>query len=141
MKTEWRSRYEMAMDAARKGGDLAKSYFESGFEVEWKPDNSPVTIADKSAEELIRAEIKRHFPQDGFLGEEYGEEPSSSGFRWIIDPIDGTRSFVRRIPLWGTLVGLEYNGEQIAGIAYVPMMNTMYRALLGDGAYRDSRRI
>src|SRR5260370_32236017 len=81
------------------------------------------------------------FPADGFLGEEYGEKPGSSGFRWIIDPIDGTRNFVRGIPIWGTLVGLEYQGEQIAGVAEAPALRLTYRALRGDGAYRGGRRI
>jgi histidinol-phosphatase len=81
------------------------------------------------------------FPGDGFLGEESSDTPGPSGFRWIIDPIDGTRSFVRGIPIWGTLVGLEYKDEQIAGVVDVPAMGTTYRALRGDGAYRDDRRL
>ena len=141
MNTEWKSRYAAAAEATRKAGDLAKSWYDRGFDVEWKADNSPVTIADKSAEELLRSELKRHFPNDAFLGEEYGDEPGTSGYRWIIDPIDGTRSFVRHIPIWATLVGLEYKGEQIGGLAYMsPSMNLMYRALRGDGAYLDDRR-
>ncbi|CAN5388601.1 histidinol-phosphatase [soil metagenome] len=141
MNPEWKSRYDAATEIARKAGDLAKTWYDRGFEVEWKADNSPVTIADKSAEDLIRKELKRLFPDDAFLGEESGHEPGSTGFRWIIDPIDGTRSFVRHIPIWATLVGLEYKGEQIGGVAYVPVFNQMYRALRGDGAYLDSRRI
>src|SRR5262249_1708144 len=81
------------------------------------------------------------FPNDSFLGEEHGEEPGTSGFRWIIDPIDGTRSYVRHIPLWGTLVGLEYKGEQIAGIAEAPALAKIWRALRGDGAYCNDQRI
>ena len=81
------------------------------------------------------------FPDDGFLGEEYGDTPGTSGFRWIIDPIDGTRNFVRGIPIWATLVGLEYQGEQIAGVAEAPGLSMTWRALRGDGAYRDERRI
>jgi histidinol-phosphatase len=141
MNPEWRSRYDLAVEVARSAGKLAKTYFDSSFEVEWKPDNSPVTVADKVAEAHIRQAVQKHFPGDGFLGEEYGTEPGTTGFRWVIDPIDGTRSFVRRIPIWGTLIGLEYNGEQIAGATYVPCLDQMYRALRGDGAYRDDRRI
>jgi len=81
------------------------------------------------------------FPKDGFLGEESGDTPSASGFRWIIDPIDGTRNFVRGIPMWATLVGLEYKDEQFAGVAEVPALRHTYRALRGDGAYRNERRI
>jgi histidinol-phosphatase len=141
MNADWRTRYELAVAAARRAGDLAKTYYDGSFEVEWKADRSPVTVADKSAEALVREEVRRHFPADGFLGEEYGDEPGTSGFRWVIDPIDGTRSFVRHIPIWATLIGLEYRDEQIAGVAYVPCLNQMYRALRGDGAYRDDRRI
>ena len=83
----------------------------------------------------------QHFPDDGFLGEEFGDQPGTTGFRWVIDPIDGTKSFIRHIPIWGTLVGLEYQGEQIAGVAYVPVLGQTYRALRGDGAYLDDRRI
>jgi histidinol-phosphatase len=86
--------------------------------------------------------LQKAFPDDGFLGEELGDQPGTSGYRWILDPIDGTRSFVRNIPLWATLIGLEYRGELIAGVAYLPAVGqTTYRALRGDGAYRDDRRI
>jgi histidinol-phosphatase len=141
MKSDWRTRYDLALDAARQAGDFALGYYNQGIAVEWKPDNSPVTVADKGAEDLIRKEVKKHFPDDGFFGEEYGHEPGTSGYRWIIDPIDGTRSFVRHIPLWATLIGLEYKGEQIAGVTYIPAMKQTYRALRGDGAYMDDRRI
>jgi histidinol-phosphatase len=141
MNVEWRARYDLAIDVARQAGDLAKKYFDEGFEVEWKQDQSPVTVADKQAEELIRITIKKYYPGDGFLGEEYGDEPSSSGYRWVIDPIDGTRAFVRHIPIWGTLLGLEYHDDAIAGIAYAPALGNLWRGLRGDGAYRDDRRI
>jgi histidinol-phosphatase len=138
---EWRNRYELAVEAAHKAGQLALRYFDGEFTVEWKSDLSPVTVADREAEQLLRQTLLSVFPNDGFLGEEFGDTPGSSGFRWIIDPIDGTRSFVRGIPLWATLVGLEYKGEQIAGIADVPALGHSYRALRGDGAYRNDRRI
>src|SRR5438105_4132583 len=141
MNSAWRSRYELAMEAAREAGDLARSFYETTFDVEKKADSSPVTIADTQAEQLIRQMVKQQFPDDGFLGEEFGDQPGGSGFRWVIDPIDGTRSFVRHIPIWATLIGLEYKGEQIGGIAYIPVFGQMYRALRGDGAYVNERRI
>lgn len=141
MNSEWRSRYDLAIEVARKAGDLAKKYFDEGFEVEWKADQTPVTLADKNAEELIRSHIKQYFPNDGFLGEEFGKEAGGSGFRWIIDPIDGTRAFVRHIPIWGTLLGLEYKDDPIAGVAYAPVLGNLWRGLRGDGAYRDDRKI
>jgi len=141
VNADWRSRYELAVEAARQAGRLAMRYFDTDLTVEWKQDSSPVTVADREAEALLRRQLLGAFPNDGFLGEESGDTPGVSGFRWIIDPIDGTRSFVRGIPIWATLVGLEYEGDQIAGIAHVPALGQTYRALRGDGAYRDERRI
>lgn len=141
MNADWRTRYDLAVEAARQAGDLAHTYFDGSFEVEWKADQSPVTVADRRAEELIRALVARHFPADGFLGEEFGDRPGETGYRWVIDPVDGTKSFVRGIPLWSTLVGLEYRGEQIAGVCYAPGLHQLWRALRGDGAYRNDRRI
>jgi len=141
MNPDWRARYELAVEAARRAGDLARTYYESTFEIELKPDASPVTVADKGAEELIRSLVSQHFPSDGFLGEEFGDQPGGTGFRWVIDPIDGTRSFVRHIPIWATLIGLEYKGEQVGGVAYVPVLGQVYRALRGDGAYMNDRRV
>jgi histidinol-phosphatase len=141
LNPEWRNRYELAVEAARRAGQVAARYFDGNFQVEWKSDQSPVTVADREAEQSLRTALQAAFPQDGFLGEEFGDTPGSSGFRWIIDPIDGTRNFVRGIPIWATLVGLEYRGEQIAGVVDVPCLGHTYRALRGDGAYRNERRI
>lgn len=141
MNPSWRNRYEMALEAAQEAGGLALRYFNGEFKVEWKQDQSPVTVADREAEALLRARLLEAFPEDSFLGEESGDRGGSSGFRWIIDPIDGTRNFVRGIPIWGTLAGLEYKGEQIAGVVAVPALGQTFRALRGDGAYRDNRRI
>jgi histidinol-phosphatase len=141
LNPEWRTRYEAAIEAAQQAGRLAMRYFDGDFTVEWKQDRSPVTVVDREAEALLRARLLETFPDDGFLGEESGEKAGSSGFRWIIDPIDGTRNFVRGIPIWGTLVGLEYKGEQIAGVVHAPALGQLFRALRGDGAYRDQRRI
>src|SRR5579871_5704007 len=141
MNPQWRNRYEVAQGAAQKAAQVALRYFDGSFTVEWKADQSPVTVADREAEQSLRQALHGAFPNDGFLGEEFGDTPGSSGFRWIIDPIDGTRSFVRGIPLWGTLVGLEYKDEQIAGIAVAPALGQTYRALRGDGAYRNDRQI
>src|SRR6516162_6750411 len=141
MNPDWRNRYESAITLAREAGQLALRYFDTNMTVEWKKDQSPVTLADREAEALLRTRLLDAFPRDGFLGEESGDTPGSSGFRWVIDPIDGTRNFVRGIPLWATLVGLECRGEQIAGVADVPALGQTYRALRGDGAYRDERRI
>lgn len=141
MDPNWRIRYDLALEAAQQAGRFALGHFDKNVAVEWKEDQSPVTLADRGAENLLKRMLLARFPQDGFLGEESGDTPGTSGYRWIIDPIDGTRSFVRGVPLWATLVGLEYKGECIAGIAHVPALNQTYRALRGDGAYRDDKRI
>jgi histidinol-phosphatase len=137
--SQWLGRYEAAIAAARQAAALAHRYYLGEVQVEWKSDQSPVTVADREAESLLRSRLGQAFPNDGFLGEEHGEQPGTSGFRWVFDPIDGTRSFVRGIPLWGTLVGLEYRGEQIAGVAVAPALGETWRALRGDSAYRNDR--
>src|SRR6267142_1000945 len=116
MTLEWRARYETALEAARLAGQVALRYFETALDVEWKGDHSPVTIADRQTEQSLRTSLQSAFPNDGFLGEEYGDTPGTSGYRWILDPIDGTRSFVRGVPIWATMVGLEYKSEQVAGV-------------------------
>jgi histidinol-phosphatase len=141
MNSEWRARYELARVAARAAGEVAVGYFDGSFTVEIKGDHSPVTVADREAEKLIRKMIADEFPGDGVLGEEFGESPSTSGYRWILDPIDGTRSFVRGIPLWGVLAGLEYKGELIAGVCHCPCQGEMFHAVKGGGAFRNDKQI
>jgi len=141
MNLEWKSRYEVMVEAARAAGQVALGYFDKNIAVEQKPDESPVTIADREAEQTLRERLIAAYPNDSFLGEEFGETRGSSGYRWIIDPIDGTRCFVRNIPHWSTLVGLEYQGEMIAGVSYAPADGQMFRALRGDGTYKNDRRV
>src|SRR5688572_27207438 len=141
MNPDWRSRYERAIDITRTAGQHALKYFDTKLTVETKGDSSPVTIADRETEQALRTALGEAFPADGFLGEEFGDTPGTSGFRWIVDPIDGTRSFVRGVPLWATMVGLAYQGECIGGIVFLPALKQVYRALKGDGAFRGDRRI
>jgi histidinol-phosphatase len=141
MNPDWKSRYELAVDVVVRAGNAARAIFDSTFDVEYKSDRSPVTVADRSAEALIRETVAAAFPNDGFLGEEFGDQPGSSGFRWIIDPVDGTKSFIRMIPMWGTLVGLEFRGEPIVGAVYMPNYNELWHALRGHGAFHHNRRI
>src|SRR5258708_16748262 len=139
MNPEWKSRYEVAREAAESAGRWAKRYFDDTFQVEGKTDQSPVTIADRESEMLLRKVLLDAFPHDGFLGEEYGDTLGTSGFRWIIDPIDGTRNFVRGIPIWATLVGLEFKDEQIMGVAAAPSMGLTYRAPPADSPHLNHR--
>jgi histidinol-phosphatase len=147
MNPDWRARYELAVEAAERAGQIARGYFPDGdpadfaARAEWKLDRSPVTAADRAAEAFLRNRIINAFPDDAFVGEEYGDKPGASGFRWVVDPIDGTRNFMRGLPLWGTLVGLEHRGEAVAGAAVLPSLGHTYRALRGDGAFRDGRRL
>src|SRR5439155_13708608 len=89
MNPDWRNRYELAITAAKEAGQLALRYFDTNLTIEWKKDLSPVTLADREAEALLRTRLLGAFPRDGFLGEESGDTPGNSGLRWIIDPIDG----------------------------------------------------
>jgi histidinol-phosphatase len=142
MNPDWRARYETAIDLARRAGRVALKYFDTGgLDVELKGDRSPVTVADRETEQALRAGLEAAFPGDGFLGEEYGDAPGTTGYRWVIDPIDGTRSFVRGIPTWATLLGLEHQGELIAGVVEAAPFGHTYHALRGCGAYRNERRI
>src|SRR5262249_43542118 len=104
-------RLNHARAAALEAGKLILQHHQSPrLTAARKRDSSPVTIADRKAEEFLRAWIGREFPRDGILGEEFGEQPGTSGFRWILDPLDGTKSFIHGVPLFGTLVGLESHG-------------------------------
>src|SRR5215471_11087467 len=97
-------RLELAISAGKEAGRLTLQYFQQdNFEVERKSDASPVTIADRSAEQLLRDRITAVFPGDGVVGEEFGTAAGSSGFNWILDPIDGTKSFISGVPVYGTM--------------------------------------
>lgn len=132
---------EVALDAVARAGRLTLEYFRTPVEIERKADASPVTIADRRAETLLREVIARAFPEDGFLGEEHGEEPGRSGRRWILDPIDGTQSFIRGVPLFGVLVGLEEEGRCVVGVAGFPALGETYWATRGKGAFRNGQPI
>jgi histidinol-phosphatase len=112
---------------------VALKYFRTGFDVTLKPDRTPVTQADREAEQVITDTLSRAFPGDGFLGEEFGAQGTQRR-RWIIDPIDGTRNFVRRIPLWATLIALEIDGAVTLGVIHNPVSGDLYTAQRGAGA-------
>jgi len=129
-----------AVDAARTAGMLAMKYYTGGFDVVMKPDDTPVTQADREAEETIVAALARAFPDWGFLGEEFGAR-GATDVRWIIDPIDGTKNFVRRIPVWATLLALEAHGEIVVGVIHNPVNGELYAARRGGGAWLNGRRV
>ena len=126
-----------AKTLAQEAGALALDFQRKGVTAEAKADESPVTAADRACEKFIVDEITRRFPADGILGEEGANRASESGRRWIIDPIDGTRDFVRGIPLWAVLIGLEENGKIVAGCAHSPRQGLLLHASLGMGAWAD----
>lgn len=131
---------ESATDLAKRAGEITLEYFNKSLTVETKKDNSPVTIADRKAEEFLRAEIERRYPDDAILGEEFGEKAGTSGRRWIVDPIDGTKNFIRGVPLYGTLVAIEQGGDSIVGIVHVPPLRETTAAMKGHGCFFNGTR-
>jgi histidinol phosphatase-like enzyme (inositol monophosphatase family) len=135
---------EAAAEVARLAGDVAVRHFRSSLDVETKADGSPVTIADRSAERAAREWLEKRFPGDGILGEELGVTRPDARRRWILDPIDGTKSFVRGVPLWGSLVALvEQTGDEnrvLAGAACFPALGESLAAAPGSGAWWNGVR-
>lgn len=131
-------RLEFAIDAAIKAGRATLPFFQTGTAVELKGDSSPVTEADRSAERLLRVLIEERFPGEPILGEEEGETGAGSS-RWVLDPIDGTKSFVCGVPLYGTLLAFEDQGEPVIGVCYFPALNEIVYAEKGRGAVWNGR--
>lgn len=109
--------------------------------VETKPDLTPVTEADRAVERALREHLAKRAPGHGVLGEEYGDEIGGGDFRWVIDPIDGTKSYVRGVPVWATLVALEHRGVPVVGAVSAPALGTRWWAGRGLGAFRDGTPI
>ena len=125
---------------ARLTGQVALRHYRTGLDVETKGDGSPVTVADRAAEEAARSWITARFPGDAILGEEFGAAGDERARRWIIDPIDGTKTFVRGVPLWGTLVGVTRGEEVLAGAVYCPAVGEMVVAAVGEGCWWNGSR-
>ena len=140
----WNSLMEAAAEVSRIAGDIALRHFRTALTVESKADGSPVTIADRGAERSAREWIEARFPHDGILGEELGVTRPDAARRWIVDPIDGTKSFVRGVPLWGTLVAVveRDEGEErvVAGAAYFPALDETIAAATGAGSWWNGAR-
>ena len=132
---------ETGRTIAQQAGQIAMRYYRTGIAFEAKPDDSPVTRADRECEQFIARELEQAFPDDGLLGEEGSEKASRSGRRWIIDPIDGTRDFVRGNPAWSVLIGLEDEGQVVAGFAAMPALGELYSAARGSGAFVNGQPI
>ncbi len=127
---------QFAVELAEQAGQLTLGYFNSKFlQVFTKRDASPVTEADRKAEELVRVAIISRNPEDGVLGEEFEERPSTNRRRWIIDPIDGTKAFIHGVPLYGVMIGLEIQGSMQLGVVCFPALGELYYAERGCGAF------
>jgi len=127
-------------ETAFLAGRLTLGYYQSGVHTDFKMDHSPVTIADRQAEELIRKRIETVYPDHAILGEEYGASRTGASHVWYIDPIDGTKSFIHGVPLYSVLIGLEIEGEVQVGVAYFPALDEMIWAATGLGCWWNGRR-
>jgi histidinol-phosphatase len=132
---------EFAVETAHEAGRLTLGYFQTDLQPEMKSDDTPVTVADRKAEELIRGRIEHRFPGHRIVGEEFGTTGSdASAPCWWIDPIDGTKAFVRGVPLYAVLIGLEIENRVVAGAAYFPALDEMLYAADGSGCFINGRR-
>jgi histidinol phosphatase-like enzyme (inositol monophosphatase family) len=131
---------QAASEVARLTGQIALAHYRTRLDVETKRDGSPVTIADRAAEESARAWIAARFPDDAILGEEFGAEGDPNARRWLIDPIDGTKTFVRGVPLWGTLIGVVQGDDVLAGAVYCPAVEELVAAAVDEGCWWNGSR-
>ncbi|MFN9987400.1 MAG: histidinol-phosphatase [Pirellula sp.] len=129
-------RIEFGLRLATEASRVTLKYFRTdSFRVERKNDRSPVTLADKQAEETVRKLVESHYPDDAILGEEFGGIAGTTPFEWIIDPIDGTKSFISGVPLYSTLVGLTYRGRPVLGVISIPALGELVLGVQGLGAW------
>jgi myo-inositol-1(or 4)-monophosphatase len=127
-------------DVVRESGKITRKYFGTQLEINRKPDSSPVTRADLEVERFLRDSIERLFPDHSILGEEFGETRKSSAYRWIIDPIDGTQSFILSTPLFGTIIALERDEFPVLGVIYLPVQDQLMIGSKETGTFLDGKR-
>jgi len=132
---------DVAIDAAKKGGKLALKYFKKGVKVKYKADESPVSVADVETEKLIRKIISKKFPAHGIIGEELKPKNLKAQYQWIIDPIDGTRDFIKQVPFWAVFIAVLKKGKPIVGVIYFPVLGDLIWAQSGKGAYMNGKKI
>ena len=125
----------IALQAAKSARELILSYYSGDFDIEIKTDQTPVTVADRGAEQIIRKTINRAFPGHGIFGEEYGAESKETEYLWLVDPIDGTKSFVKRYGMFSTQIALMHRGQLILGVSCAPAMDELVWATRGGGAF------
>jgi len=129
---EW---MEFALDACDAADEIALRHFRRDLDIERKPDRTFVTVADQGIERVLRERIRARYPDHGLVGEEYGTEDGAGSTRWFIDPIDGTHNYIRGVPLFGTLIGIEHDGELQVGVISAPAMRERWYAYRGGGAW------
>jgi len=141
MPPSLRTYLDFANETAYMAGKITLRYYQSNVAVDMKLDGTEVTRADREAENLVRSRIEQYFPEHAILGEEWGEKESqTSPNKWIIDPIDGTRSFIHGVPLYAVLIGLEINGRVEVGVAHFPALGETISAARGEGCYWNNTR-
>lgn len=131
---------DFAVESAQLAGAFTLGYFNASPSVELKADRSPVTAADRGAEERLRKRIAEHYPDHGVIGEEFGETTGRAPARWILDPIDGTHSFISGVPLYSVLIGFEWQGAVLAGVIHLPALGETVYAARGLGCWWNGRR-
>ena len=132
----------VALEAAKNAEKIITSYYTGNtLKVELKADETPVTRADTEAEKAIRETITQAFPDHGFLGEEYGTQEGTAPYMWIIDPIDATKNYIRKIPIFGTQIALMKDDELILGVSNAPLLNELLYAEVGNGAFLNGEPI
>ena len=141
VKSELNELLQFAVELGRGAGDITLEYFRKNPETETKSDGSYVTIADRHAESYLREEIAKRFPDDGVVGEEEMDTPGMSGRRWIVDPIDGTFSFVHGVPFYGVLIALEIEGESSVGVVNIPALGEIVYAAKGSGCFLNGEPV
>lgn len=141
MSTSLAELQQAAEEFAKLGGNTTLNYFKKSFQLERKSDQSPVTNADREAESIIREQIRKHFPGHGIIGEEFGTENEDSEVVWVLDPIDGTKSFIHGIPFYTTLIGILVRNKPEVGIIYAPALDEMVSAATGKGCKLNGEKI
>jgi histidinol phosphatase-like enzyme (inositol monophosphatase family) len=126
--------------AARAAGEITLKYFQMNPRVETKADRSPVTVADRESERLLRQRIEERYPEHGILGEEFGATRPAAEWKWVLDPIDGTQSFIRGVPLYGVMVGVQKDAEPVIGVVHFPALGETVWAAAGSGTWWNGAR-
>ncbi len=140
MNSEVSSLLDFALDASWQAGRVTLGYYQANVAVQRKADNTPLTIADQQAEQKLRELITQYWPDHGVIGEEYGRTETDSKYTWVLDPIDGTKSFVSGVPLYANLLALLDGEKALLGVINFPVLNEMVYAVRGEGCFWNGRR-